>query len=454
MRRSRSSARPTVYICVEIKNRELDSQVLLAANLVQNGFRCVIGSHASIFALLAAKKERAGVFFDKGTLPSARTKWISSKCEYIVVMDQELGPPLENPLEHLVGWPSRIYPGTEEFIDKYLCVGPKTYQAALIRFSDTPEKVSLTGWPRVDIWRKLGFSIYKEEIQLIKKKHGSYLLFVSDFGLNEDENVYIEGLKCVSPTDLNFQKTLKSIRKWDLNPEIPKIVIRPHITEDKRLWEKVLGEVSKTEIHKEFNVTPWVLASEGIIHRGSTVALEAKLAGKDVFFLKESSKNEKNLFSDLLSDALVHSDFESPFPKIEGSKTSIPSALRDYVLIEEFDAVSRVVAELVSLRPMHELPTSKLQILFSQVRIKNLIRLAGLIKHEVNWKLGTTDQPPYSHCFPGGIKRKDFKKVLNSNETYLNVKVRALTFNCWEFDHRWSSKGPIIRRTGRNLNEF
>jgi surface carbohydrate biosynthesis protein len=243
-----------------------------------------------------------------------------------------------------VGWPSRIYPGTEEFIDKYLCVGPKTYRAALIRFSDTPEKVSLTGWPRVDIWRKLGFSIYKEEIELIRKKHGSYLLFVSDFGLNEDENIYIEGLKCVSPTDLNFQKTLKSIRQWDLNPEIPKIVIRPHITEDKRLWKKVLGEASKTEIHKEFNVTPWVLASAGIIHRGSTVALEAKLAGKDVFFLKESSKNERNLFSDLLSDALVHIDFEGAFPKIEESKSSIPSALRDYVLIEEFDAVSRVVA--------------------------------------------------------------------------------------------------------------
>lgn len=121
MTRPKRIPRQTVYICVEIKNRELDSQVLLAANLALEGFRCIIGSHASIFAVLKAKKGKGGIFFDKGTLPSSKMKWIRTKCESIVVMDQELGPPLENPIEHLEGWPSRIYPETDELIDKYLC---------------------------------------------------------------------------------------------------------------------------------------------------------------------------------------------------------------------------------------------------------------------------------------------------------------------------------------------
>ena len=255
---------------------------------------------------------------------------------------------------------------------------------------------------------------------------------MSDFGVNEDENIYIEGLKCVSPNDENFQKTLRAIRSWDKNPDVSKIVIRPHIIEDVRLWEKVIGQVSKTAVHKEMNVTPWVLASIGVIHRGSTVAFEAKLAGKDVFFLKETSTREVNGFADLVSDAIVTSDLEGPFPKIEQSNEPLPPGLNQYVFLDEISATTRVIEELVSLTPKFELSPNIFTLFFSQIRLRSLMRLGGLIKHEISWKFKKTDQPPYSHCFPGGIRRNDFEKVLNSSESYLSVKVRPLTFNCLE----------------------
>ena len=149
MSRLRDGKLPTVYICVEIKNRELDSQVLLAKSLANRGYRCILGTHASIFSVLRAKRIKSGIFLDKGTLPASRMSWIKTKCDSIVIMDQELGPTLENPSEHLGDWNSRIYPGADEFIDKYLCVGPKVYNAALHRFKSSNEKVVLTGWPRV-----------------------------------------------------------------------------------------------------------------------------------------------------------------------------------------------------------------------------------------------------------------------------------------------------------------
>lgn len=425
-------SRPTVYICVEIKNRELDSQLLLAANLSLMGFRCFLGSHASIFAVLNAKKAKAGILLDKGTLPSVRMNWIRTKCDSIVVMDQELGPPLENPIEHLVGWPSRIYPETETLIDKYLCVGPKVFQAARIRFSKQPEKVRLTGWPRVDIWRKLGDSIYKEEIAALREKHGRFLLFISDFGVSEDADIYIEGLKCISANDLNFQRTLEALRNWDKNPEIDKIIVRPHITEDVRLWKKLLRNLAKTEVNKELNVTPWVLASAGIIHRGSTVAIEAKLSGKDVFFLKETASNGQNEFANLMSDAVVSSDIEGSFPKIDKDEKQNQTGLNEYVLLEDVPATTRVTDELVGLVQSLESGPTRLKVLRSQIRPRNLMRLGGLIKHEVSWKLKLTAQPPYSHCFPGGITRKDIEKVLKSEEKYFAVKARVVTFNCWE----------------------
>jgi surface carbohydrate biosynthesis protein len=433
MSRLKDGKLPTVYICVEIKNRELDSQVLLAKSLANRGFRCILGTHASIFSVLRAKRIKSGIFLDKGTLPASRMSWIKTKCDSIVIMDQELGPTLENPSEHLGYWPGRIYPGADEFIDKYLCVGPKVYDAALHRFKSSKEKVVLTGWPRVDIWRDLGRQIYREEIEYLQNRFGEFLLFVSDFGVNEDEDAYFEGLKSFSQHDESFQRALYALREWDKNLEFSKIVVRPHITEDVRLWRKVLGEVSRIEVNKDFNVTPWVLASIGIIHTGSTVAFEAKLAGKDVFYLEEASPHQSYSFAHLVSDCVISAGHKGRQPILDDSKTIMSSEIHEYVSISEISSINRVIDVLISLKPSFEQRPNVVSLAISQFRFSTFKRLLGLLRHEISWKIKIAKNPPYSHCFPGGISRKDFDKVIFLNDQTVPVKVRAVTLNCWEF---------------------
>jgi surface carbohydrate biosynthesis protein len=433
MTNSRIVDLPTVYICIEVKNRELDSQVLLAVNLAKKGFRCILGTHDAIFSVLRAKKFKSGIFLDKGTLPISRMKWIKTKCESIVILDQELGPTLENPSEHLKDWPGRIYPGADELIDKYLCVGPKVFEAALDRFNGDFGKVVMTGWPRVDIWNKLGAQVYRKEIAQLQNKYGQFLLFVSDFGVNEDESVFFEGLKSFSQNDERFKKTISTLRRWDKSKHFSKIVIRPHITEDVRFWRKVLGDVHRTEVNKDFNVTPWVLASKGVIHTGSTVAFEAKLAGKDVFYLKEASPRQADNFADLVSDCVISLNHEGQLPIIDPEKETLPSEVHEYVSLSEVSSVDRVIHELISLKSKHEKSIDIISLFISQIRLRTLLRLFGLLRHEINWKLKIAKNPPYSHCVPGGISRKDFAKVMSLNDENFHVKIRPITMNCWEF---------------------
>ena len=178
--------RPTVYICVEQKNREYDEKIILASDLTLRGFRCYVGTHAAIWALLRTKRDRSGIYFDKGTQLPEVMDWIKTKCDYIVVLDVELGPVVRNidlMFSDFETYPeiSRLYPGSNLTVDRFLCIGPRIFEGASRVFNVNEKRAIMTGWPRVDIWGELGLDLYSKEIANIRKRHGSFLLFASDF---------------------------------------------------------------------------------------------------------------------------------------------------------------------------------------------------------------------------------------------------------------------------------
>lgn len=419
--------KPTVYFCIELKNRELDSTILLASKLVNEGFRCYIGTHASIFTLLKTKKSASGIFFDKGTLPLERMKWIREKCEAIVILDQEFSPASTDPLAELTGWPSRIYPGTEKLIDKYFCVGPKNYSAALRRFDNDLNKVVMTGWPRVDIWRWYGASIYAAEIAKINNTYGDFLLFISSFGVSTDPLMTNPNSGYISTSDSRYLGAISTIKQWDSDQEFPKVVVRPHISEDVRIWMRTLSGVTKTFISKNSNVTPWVLASSGVIHSGSTVSLEAKLAGKTVGLLTDSTKINSSNLTSVASDYIINKEGRAD---IIGKECE----LSDFVFLESEPAINRIVKEMKKIDPRSESKANKLKVALMQLKLHNLIRLMGLIKHEIKWKLKSTTAPPYTNFVPKGIRKRDIRKITRNEKVSSGARIRRITFNCWELD--------------------
>ena len=87
----------------------------------------------------------------------------------------------------------------------------------------------------------------------------------------------------------------------DADPKIPKI-IRPHPNEDHLAWQE--KNLSKVNVVYEGDVSPWLLASEGLLHRGCTSAIEGAISRK-IGFLKNFAGHHDKALPALLSPKIT-----------------------------------------------------------------------------------------------------------------------------------------------------
>ena len=432
--------KPTLFICVELKSRELDAQALLAAEAALRGFRVYLGSHGAIHRLLKSKKNRAGVYLDKSTQPEWILGWIDKKCQYITIIDFELTPIIDRQLMTTV-LPNRIYPNSNKYVSKFFCAGPIVHEEAERHFG---EGIAIpSSWPKIDIWQEQGSAIYRHEINEIQNRLGQFLLFVS--GFRYLENPILKG-RYKSPGHIifnekntleyklrnyqNFLETLRIFDKWDSIESIGKIVVRPHPSEDARIWGKALKDYQNFSVEVAHDATPWILASNGVIHAGSTVSLEAKLGGKPLFYIRGVSLQERHAVSDQLSEYEV--GFNSPPSIIEGTQKSNPKyqpeILSEMVYLNK-SGTTEVLNEITALNVNPELEVSKIQILRSRLMAGGVRRFVGLVRDELYWKLRITNMPPQSQSIKGGINPNALSHILNSNQRLKGVVARRVILN-------------------------
>ena len=436
-----------LYIPIELKNRELDSQVILAAEACSKGFRVYLGSHAAIYNALSTKRLRAGIFLDKGTQIEKLTKWIRTKCEFIFILDQELNPSAEiTENEHdrnLVE--TRFYPGTKTLIDGFFCVGPVILNSAREYFEDET-KIHGTGWPRIDLQTRYAKKIYFKQISELADKHQEYLLFVSDFGLltplsevKEARTIIallgIAGEEFWNITYRNFEETIRILRSWDSNPLIPKIIVRPHIVEDIRIWKESLKGLSKTQVIHDGDITPWISASAGVIHRGSTVSIQAKLMGKSLYYIEEAATSHNRILVKNISDFIVN-EINPPLsaPLDAGNVARVAQALSGVIFSSNESAAKNIVDILLRQTSIFEDPISIPKVLVNYLKPKAIRRFFGLVRDEINYLIKPNAQMPQSKNLPGGILRKDLEIAMHAEDYFKPLQLRRIGINLWELD--------------------
>ena len=435
---------PTVYICIEQKNREYDEKLLLASELSLNGFRCYVGTHEAIWRLLQFKKDSYGIYLDKGTQPIEKMKWIKTKCQYLVVMDVELGPVVQDMdlmFSSLEGLPNlnRLYPGSENLVDSYLCIGPKVFDGAKAAFTNKKAKVVMTGWPRMDLWQKFGKDLYSKEITEIVNKMGAFLLFASNYTWLSSP-----GPQKVSDGDWemrkeafsNFQKAIQTLKIWDDEVEIPRIIVRPHISEDIKVWKKELRGLKKTHVIHQGDILPWIHASKGVIHTGSTSVVQAELAGKPSYFLSEAAVSYTSDISKQISTFQVSINHG---PKLNRqliernlSNPNKTKLLESVLFFSKQGPTLTIVDFFSKLDTSPSSQISRVKLIFAQMSFKSAKRSAGLLKHEFLWALGLTKNPSQLHNTPFGLGMEPIKRMHRLKPTYAELKVRAITINLWE----------------------
>ena len=292
------SASPLI-IPVESQVRELDAKILLSCVAAECGFPVIMGSRASIHFKMAAIPR--GIYLAKSmrTLSNRMFRIIRLLGHEIVAWDEEalVHPPAET------YYSLRLSPVTVSLVSHLFAWGQEN--ANLFRqYPALPEAtpIHITGNPRGDMLRPEIRGYFDEQVELLKKQYGDFILINTNFS---DVNPFVPDVGLFLPDDqkggpaclgqagkgmsLEFATGLRDHKKAiladfiEMVPAVQRafpgqtIVIRPHPSEKYDIYNELSARFKNVVVDNSGNIIPWLLACKAMIHNGCTTGLEAYL---------------------------------------------------------------------------------------------------------------------------------------------------------------------------------
>ena len=359
-----------IYIPIEIKPREFISQLFLAGELAKMESRVYLGSKSAIDKLVENKKHKAGVYLYKGGGGSiSKFRDVSKNVSAIAVLDQEISP--KRDYERVIK--NRFVKGCLKYVSRLYYIGPEAQEAAINVLEDVNDhQIKAFGWPRVDLWHPNLHHVWEDQIKEIKRRYPEpFIFFTSDFGSNtktllEGRNFALEKRgrkktkkdidKFRDENTKNYNKYLEFIdflKVLNEDKNIPTIIIRPHPGEDHSDWKEKVKNFKSIHIVYEGDVSPWLLASEGLLHRGCTSAIEATISMKKSAFLANFSAmnlhSVTNNISTTIKDINSLKNWLKTKPKTNLENPEVNKLLKKHISFSDGKASSKIAADLVSL---------------------------------------------------------------------------------------------------------
>jgi len=443
-----------LFLPIEIKHREFFSKLFLASYAIKSGFRVYIGSSDSIFRLIKTKKQKGGIFFYKGGLELNKILELKKKCDHFVVLDEEMASQKYNYAEVAK---ARIWPGTEKFISRYYVISKFGYKASRNVFTEMKDRVRCTGWPRVDLWKKENSYLFKKETELIKKKYGKFILFSSDFTYNSrriinDKIIFAKNSNWKSLRDkekiisTNSEKILKEynhflkiLLDYDKIKGLPQIIIRPHPTDDLDAWYEFSKKVKNIKVIYKGEITPWINASSGLLHRGCTSSVQAFMSGTPSGYIVKENSNIKELPYSVSEHINTFNDLVS-FCKKKISNHS-EEKINNYEEFNEMIYVDQnkmsaelIIDDLLSLETSSELNFKvnfKNKIVDFLIIVKKNLKKTIKAIFKVQEKLGIA--PDYRKI-PGGINSNEVERFLKKVNKNDNLNIKKIFDSCIEIE--------------------
>ena len=295
-----------IYLPLEILPRELNSKILLSLFAAKKKYRVYLGSKQSVNNLLLKKKinkQKAGIYFYKGQFINNyryMKNLLSETCDELVVLDEELGIAVK---DYTHGINERLK--NVDNICQFYCIGKKLQNIIKLRKKFFFPKTIVTGWPRIDLWSPKFNKLFETEVSEIKKKYGDYYLFTSDFGAISKKGlkkaiINVKKTKLYKPKIKTFNKNYKDyqefkifIKKLALSVD-KKIIIRPHPGDSYHdTWYKDFKGSINIKVIYDNDISPWILGSSGLIHRGCSTAVQASFNKIPIYYWQSKQKLEK-----------------------------------------------------------------------------------------------------------------------------------------------------------------
>lgn len=278
-----------LYLPIETVNRELDGRLLLALEAIQNGFKVVIGRKR--FVKDAVKKYKSGVIINKDANKPLKSDYNSNIDDLLFVyLDEEN---LVNRNDEFFRFLPKEF---RNYHDLIFAWGLKQAKV-LTEYKKVPKPlVHVVGNPRFDVCKLIRD---KEE----NKNNDDYVLINTNFAIfnrskfyqdsyenqiieitnrsniktSHDSKYYQEIEKYIKSI---FYEYVKMLKYFNENHKDIKFILRPHPSEDIKLWEKELHSLNNVEVVQKGSVHDWIKSSKCVIHTGCTTAIETVIMGQ------------------------------------------------------------------------------------------------------------------------------------------------------------------------------
>lgn len=292
---------PIIYLPVEFQAREFESKCLLAAVLAERGYSVVLGQQWMLYANMDRVPPGVFLFKSFNKIHQAAMKLARQSGHRVVILEEELLAQTEE--QAIAGMCAE---GIFDLSDLILANG-KFEHDILKRLGGGKGRIEITGNGRIDILKPALQSIFQDEVDAIKAKHGEFVLINTNFSIRNSIWQNLEQVtqiqiqagfvrpgdpdsvkrweEYVAFEDRNIKAMHAAIRELARRRPQQKIVVRPHPGEDLKRWDGLYSDFPNVAVIREGAHIPWTLASRVLLHSSCTTGFEAKVAGKIAFSL-------------------------------------------------------------------------------------------------------------------------------------------------------------------------
>jgi len=367
-----------IFIPIEIEDRELDSQLLLSFFATLRGYRIYLGSKEAINTYTLSKQTKSGIYLYKGCYKLNLLKRIKEKISSFVILDQELSPGVSDYKKFIK---HRIPEGAINYINQIFVINARAKKAIFDSYPGLKNKIKITGWPRIDLLKKKNRLFFEKKIHALKNKFGNFFIFASDFAILSDDcltkrlnqlkhnkattkEVLIERELFWKKALSAYNETIPILKKFARDASST-LVIRPHPSENIKIWKKDFAGCRNIKVIRDGDIVPWILSSDAWLHSGSTTSLQSNIIGKKTFCLKNSHIN-KNSLSYKVSREIT--SYHDTMTKMDKGIKNLEKELNNEFSYN-LDACNEILNSLDQLRTKKE----KLPNLYQITKLKLLI---------------------------------------------------------------------------------
>ena len=318
----------TLFIPMEIFDRELGGALTLSKVAIENNWRVIIGGKSSIFPYLSKFRNSPGVFFLKSIVPGEThiQKKIIDYGHKITSLDVEGLVPSAG----TEGVKIRYSKESINLSDYLFFWGRSGYETVKSVFPSIKEKSDITGSPIIDYFNIISKSKKKPNLKtiLIATSCGSAnhisgtnyskrALYSAAKNLSDVDKAKIEEELLLDEFIFNYWKDFVPMlakKFYDY-----KIILRPHPSESKIFWVKYFKNFSNISIERGGPITDSILNSSAFIHYNSTAAVTSVILNTPTFMpiprFKKDFKEKLSFVKELSHTFESFDDFCDLFKK-------------------------------------------------------------------------------------------------------------------------------------------